>query len=165
MASPPEKASAILSFWKKLPLKVMLVMTVLCLLIQENFPFSDFPMYGSFSSYSYYVYLTDGQDQPIPVEGITGIRTSRLKKIFGGKLTEVRKDLEADGMEIKGYQFMTPGQQRPAGEYTLQWLLDNCKAHARPALHKHRPLRFHKVGLKYQDGEIVKEPAFIAEVP
>ena len=165
MAPPLEKASAILSILKKLPLKVMLVVTILCLLIRENFPFSNFPMYGSFSDYSYYVYLSDGRDQPVPVEGITGIRTSRLQKIFGGKLEEVREDLEAQGVEIGGYRFMTPAQQGPAGEYTLQWLLDNCKEHARPALDARRPLRFHKVGLRYEKGKIVKEPALIAEVP
>lgn len=162
MAPRWKKTSVIL---EKVPLKVMFLVTASCLVLQENFPFSDFPMYGSFANYSYYVYVTDAEDQPIPVEGITGVRTSRLKKIYGTRLKEVRRDLESAGVEIKGYQFMTTEQQRSAGEYALEWLIGNCKEHARPELERHRPLRFHKVGLRLTEGEIKSEPALIAEVP
>ncbi|MEM7145572.1 MAG: hypothetical protein AAF591_10580 [Verrucomicrobiota bacterium] len=161
MANFSDKARAFLSW---MPLKVMFVLVVLCLLLRENFPFSHFPMYSSFSRHSYYVYVADANNEPIPIEGITSIRTSALKKTYQGKLAEVREDLEAQGVEINGFHFMTPEQCRPAGEYTLRWLIENCKEHARPELYRHRPLNFHVVGLRYEDREIVEAPAHIATV-
>jgi hypothetical protein len=161
MANFTNKAKA---FLEGMPLKVMFVVVILCLVLRENFPFSHFPMYSSFSSYSYYVYVADANDEPIPIEAITSIRTSALKKAYQGKLEEVREELESEGVEIEGFQFMTPEQCRPAGEYTLQWLIENCKEHARPELYGHRPLNFHVVGLRYKDGEINQIPAHIATV-
>jgi hypothetical protein len=36
----------------------VVVLMALCLLLNENFPFSHFPMSSSFSNYSYYVYIS-----------------------------------------------------------------------------------------------------------
>jgi hypothetical protein len=107
MANFTNKAKA---FLEGMPLKVMFVVVILCLVLRENFPFSHFPMYSSFSSYSYYVYVADANDEPIPIEAITSIRTSALKKAYQGKLEEVREELESEGVEIEGFQFMTPEQ-------------------------------------------------------
>ncbi|MEM8955800.1 MAG: hypothetical protein AAGD22_16720 [Verrucomicrobiota bacterium] len=161
MSNIVDKARAFLGW---MPLKVVAVLVVLCLLLRENFPFSHFPMYSSFSRNSYYVYVADANHEPIPIEEITSIRTSALKKAYQGKLEEVREGLEAQGVEIRGFQFMTPEQCRPAGEYTLRWLIENCKEHARPELYQYRPLNFHVVGLRYEDREIVSAPVHIATV-
>jgi hypothetical protein len=61
--------------------KWLLVMTVLCLALRENYPFSNFPMYSSFNNRTYYLYLTDAQGKPIKTRQF-GLSSSGLKKIF-----------------------------------------------------------------------------------
>ncbi len=150
----------------KIPAPAFLLTILLCIAFQENFPFSDFPMYGRISNNTSYVYLTDSQDKPIPVEELTSIRTGKLKKIYSSKLKQVRKELEDSGVEIQGFQFMTVEQRRPAGEYTLKWLYENCRETARPQLYAHRPLRFHVVEVKVgPDRKMQHKHFLVAEVP
>jgi hypothetical protein len=61
--------------------KWLLVMTVLCLVLRENYPFSNFPMYSSFASRTYYLYLTDAKGTAIQTTRF-GLASSTLKKIF-----------------------------------------------------------------------------------
>ena len=61
--------------------KWLLVMTVLCLALRENYPFSNFPMYSSFSQRTYFLYLTNAQGNPISMRKY-GLPNSVLKKIF-----------------------------------------------------------------------------------
>jgi hypothetical protein len=70
--------------------KWLLVMTVLCLALRENYPFSNFPMYSSFSQRTYYLYLTNGRGEPIKTRQF-GLSSSALKKIFDRAR---RKELE-----------------------------------------------------------------------
>ena len=153
-------------YLRRTPAPALLIATVLCLALQENYPFSDFPMYSSFSSYSYYIYITDSQDNPIPIAEICSIRTSKLKKKYGDYLKDHRKKLEKEGVEIKGYQYMTLEQRRLPGEQTLAWLYEACREGAREELYSHRPLRFHQVQLKMQPDKTIREThLMVAELP
>lgn len=80
----------------------MIALTVLLLVLRENYPFSHFPMYSSFSRHTYYVYVKDRRGDPIPVLELSGIRTSSLKKIYNTRLKKTLKDLrDADPGEGK----------------------------------------------------------------
>lgn len=59
----------------------LLVMTILCLGLRENYPFSNFPMYSSFNNRTYYLYLTDANGAAIRTKEF-GLSSSALKKIF-----------------------------------------------------------------------------------
>ncbi len=61
--------------------KWLLVMTVFCFALRENYPFSNFPMYSSFNNRTYYLYLTDALGKPIKTRQF-GLSSSGLKKIF-----------------------------------------------------------------------------------
>jgi len=61
--------------------KWLLVMTLLCLVLRENYPFSQFPMYASFSHKTYYLYLTNATGEEIPTQPFA-ISNSGLRKIF-----------------------------------------------------------------------------------
>lgn len=61
--------------------KWLLVMTLLCLVLRENYPFSNFPMYSSFNNRTYYLHLTDAQGKAIKTR-LFGLSSSGLKKIF-----------------------------------------------------------------------------------
>ncbi len=70
--------------------KWLLVMTVLCLVLGENYPFSNFPMYSSFTHHTYFLYLTDAKGQALKTRQF-GLTSSALKKIFDRSR---RKELE-----------------------------------------------------------------------
>jgi len=138
---------------------------VICLAVKEEFPFSHFPMYESFSDYSFVVYIADRNGDPIPVQSITSQKTSKLKKIFNKEQKRVRKELEAAGVEINGYQFMTSEQRRPAGEKTLEWLYANSKASGVEQLLGSAPLRLYYIHLRVGESGLERTVELIAEVP
>jgi hypothetical protein len=62
-------------------LTVFLTITLLCLILRENYPFSDFRMYSGFGRKSYVIYLADAAGRPLPTNRF-GLASSTLKKIF-----------------------------------------------------------------------------------
>jgi hypothetical protein len=151
--------------FRRFPLKVCLVFVVLCLALKENFPFSHFPMYESFSDYSFVVYVADKNGDPIPIEAISGQRTNALKKIFNKEQKKVRKSLEASGVKIDGYQFMTKEQRQPAGEEALRRLFKDSKPSGLAQLRDAAPLRFYYIHLRIGEDGLERETELIAEVP
>ena len=149
---------------RRVPLKVALLVTVVCLAVKEEFPFSHFPMYQSFSDYSFNVYIADRDGNPLPVQTITSHKTSKLKKIFNTEQKRVRKELEKEGVEIEGYRFMTKEQRRPAGEHTLEWLYANSKPSGIETLHSAAPLRLYYIHLRVGDEGFEREHELIAEM-
>ena len=137
----------------------------LCLLLKENFPFSHFPMYESFSDYSFVVYVADKNGDPMPVQAITSVKTSKLKKIFNDGQKAERKRLEKEGVEIEGYRFMSAAQRQPAGEKTLEWLFRKSKPEGLAQLEEAAPLRLYYVHLRVGENGFEKEEELIAESP
>ncbi len=150
---------------RMIPLKTALLVIVVCFAVRENFPFSHFPMYSSFSDYSYYIYFTDGKGEPVPILDLSGHKTSGLKKIYDKQLKKEREKLEKAGVEIGGYRFMTREQREPAAKYTLDWIYKNTKENRKAALAARRPLRLYHMHLRCEEGQTVEESEFIAELP
>ncbi len=73
-------------------------MTLLCLLLRENYPFSHFPMYASFSRKSYYLYLADSKGDEIPTRPFA-ISNSSLRKIYDSDYRIARKRFATSGSE------------------------------------------------------------------
>jgi hypothetical protein len=73
-------------FWKSRASSwpVFIAVTLLCLILRENYPFSNFPMYSSFAKKSFVIYLTDASGNALPTARF-GLGTSTLQKIFGAK--------------------------------------------------------------------------------
>jgi hypothetical protein len=61
--------------------KYLLLLTLLCLLFRENYPFSHFPMFSSFSKHSHYIYLSDASGRVLRTREF-GRSASDLTKIF-----------------------------------------------------------------------------------
>lgn len=76
----------------------LLLMTAFCLALGENYPFSNFPMYSSFSSRTYYLCLTDAEGRPIRTKQF-GLSSSGLKKIFDRYRRKELKRFENSGNE------------------------------------------------------------------
>jgi hypothetical protein len=61
--------------------RCLLVMVLLGLILRENYPFSNFPMYSSFSRRTYFIYLANAAGEPIKTRDLK-LSNSTLKKIF-----------------------------------------------------------------------------------
>ena len=55
---------------------------VLSLLLRENFPFSQFPMYGNPTAVAQYYHLTDGDGKPLPIVTLTGKTAPQMGKML-----------------------------------------------------------------------------------
>ncbi|MDQ3119972.1 MAG: hypothetical protein M3Q89_10465 [Verrucomicrobiota bacterium] len=110
----------VLDFLRRIPGRPLLLITAVCLLLREEFPFSHFPMYSSFGRSTYYVYLTNGADQPLPTVTTLGVSTPTLKKIYE---SEVRREMER--IPRASRKSLSLEQRRPAGERVLQRLLNS----------------------------------------
>ena len=73
--------TSVIGWTRRTRYQCLLVMVLLCLLLRESYPFSNFPMYSSFSRQTYYLYLTDADGQPLKTPEF-GLPASGLKKIF-----------------------------------------------------------------------------------
>ena len=121
-------------------------------------------MYQSFSDYSYVIYIADKDGEPLPIQTITSYKTSKLKKIFDDEQELERERLEAAGVEIEGFRFMTAEQRRSAGEKTLEWLYRKSKDKGWEQLKAAAPLRVYYVHLRVGEDGFEKEPELIAEM-
>jgi len=82
--------------WRRTRCKWLLVITVLCLGLRENYPFSNFPMYSSFSQHTYFLYLANVAGEPIKTRQL-GLSSSALKKIFDRARRQELEHFEKSG--------------------------------------------------------------------
>ena len=82
--------SSALAWLRRTRCKCLLVMTLLGLVLRENYPVSNFPMYSSFTARAYYLYLTNAKGTPLATRRF-GLSATRLKKVFDRHL---RKELK-----------------------------------------------------------------------
>jgi len=107
--------AAVARWFRRSRCKCLLVMTLLCLVLRENYPFSHFPMYASFSKKSYYLYLADAKGDEIPTRPFA-ISNSGLRKIYDSDYRIARKRFADAGSE------KVPLAESAAGEALLQYL-------------------------------------------
>ena len=123
----------------------------------EFYPFSNFPMYASFTPDTYYVYVTDLEDKPVAITRLTGKVLSNLKKQYD---TELKAEKKVVGGNVRQADLPLEVRQR-AGEVVLRWLLPF--AHQAP-LAKLGGLRLKQVNISYGPNGIVKETLQVGEV-
>jgi hypothetical protein len=137
--------------WTDVPLRILLVLTLLNLLLRENFPFSHFPMYASFGDFTYYVFVADEHDEPLALRRVFGVSAPFLKKLYDG---EVRAHRRAG----RALSAMTPTELNRAGLVALTHLWGRAPAGC-------RLLRLYQVNLRH-DGRTVRETRMlVAEMP
>ena len=136
---------------------LLIGLTVACLVIKEQYPFSNFPMYSSFTNRTYYVHLADGNDQPLPSIPTIGMSTPTLKKVYDG---EVRRQTRQ--LQIRRQQ-LTPEQKQAIGGPILERLKNTANAHA-PGQPIPDVLRLYQVDIELTDGRFEKRRTLIAEL-
>ena len=119
----------------------------------EFFPFSSFPMYSGFSPRPFIVYLADGDGQPFGAYHEFQVRTSVVKKDYERRLKAIKKESGVDLAKL------TPEQKRPAGEATLNHLVDTLASAKPPG-----PIQLWEIIITRKAGKIVRSPMMVAEI-
>lgn len=143
----------------KIPLLFCAVMTAVLWLVGENYPFSNFPMYSNFQPETDYLWISDGNDQPLAVQKVFGHRTSTLKKVFGRNIKSTRDDVkQRTGRGVK-LEELPPEAWEAAGVETLRWMCLSTRNAALPPV-----IRLHRVELRLKDEEILPTSHRVAEL-
>lgn len=126
----------------------------------EFYPFSNYPMYSSFEAETYYVYVTDGGDQPVAMGKVFGVPASDVKKAFDRKLDAAKK---ASGGKVRKANLPLE-VQAAAGSEVLEWLKANAPNDQKPGIAKLGALRLYRMDIRYDGSTLVKTPRRVGEV-
>ena len=132
----------------------LVVITAACLVIEEQYPFSHFPMYSSFSSKTDYVYLADGADRPLPSFLTIGLSTATLKKMFQSEVRIERRRRPK-----------TPEAVAESRRAAANTLLSRFRAADAAGTIADLPevLRLYEVEIRLADSQITKEATLVGE--
>jgi hypothetical protein len=158
----------LLTLWQALPLKFLWLLVLFSAFLLpwlqrkqskpgEFYPFSNFPMYSKFAPNTYYVMVTDLQDNPIPITPLTGKVLSNLKKTYD---TELRTIKAQSGPDMR-LETMPLHLRSQAGQKTLTWLNAFIPSPDRSQL---GGLRLKQINISWKDGSIQKETLPVGEL-
>lgn len=144
---------------RRLPIKTFIVVLAACWFAKDNYPLSHFPMYDKFPDHTFYIFLKDGNDDPIPLQEITGTRTASFKKPYDRELNAIRKKLKKRKREL------SIAERQPAALRSLETLYRNATPPVKKRLEKLSPLRLYHADI-YMTAEGIDErpPELIAEL-
>lgn len=134
--------------------RLMLFAVVISLLIRENYPFSHNPMYSRFDPYTYFLHVTDENDNVLFFREEFGFSAIRLKKVFATNFKKVRKDPATAGLSREEHW-------RIAGERTLQQY-DRQRSPNTDTPARYRTLKLVRTDIQLGDGKVDEEVAVIA---
>ena len=133
-------------------LSIVVALTAVNLIIKDHFPFSHFPMYTSFGRETYYLYITDQNDDVVPVQHFR-MSSTALKKIYRAQVLQ-----EHPGAKV---EHLPPEALQRAGEYALDYLHHRPRRKSLPATFE--TLRLYQVHLWVEEGDVRKSTRLIAE--
>lgn len=123
--------------------------------VKENFPFSNYPMYGDPDPVSEYYHLADGEGKALAVRTLTGVTCPQVGKILRKYGDERGKQL---GVRRKN---LPPEEWKRIRDKIMGELRDKAKAHGNTLPGK---LRIMHTTIEYKNGGIVETPrVFFAE--
>jgi len=116
-------------------------------------------MYDKFPDHTFFVYMADGEGEPLPFQEFTGFGTSKLKKQYDKEIGEVRKALKKRKLEL------TPEERRESGDKILRRMYENSSEDGKAKFREHSPVRMYHVWIKMIDGmPKEEEPEMVGEV-
>ncbi len=142
------------TWWCKTPLTALLIYCAISLLLEENYPFSHYPMYSNPGSDRSYYIVADADGQPIPIADLTGITCPKVGKMYRKKAGELASRLKLDRGSLP------TEQQQKVGEEIFAQLRLYAKQ-----LNKSLPdkLVLQKVDINLRDGKITENPKVLAQ--
>ena len=101
----------------------MLVLVVFSLIVDETYPFSDFPMYSRFPAYTDYYYFADGDGEPLPTKDCFGVSASAMKKMYVNRVKKLADKKSKETGERVGGSELSAEEQEAIGDEVLDYLL------------------------------------------
>ncbi len=132
------------------------VMVALMLIIKEQFPFSNFPMYSVLPDSTICLQLTDAQDKVIPIVPVFGGAITVLKKQLNNEIKVVQSK-----SAIKKRDDVPPEVTRAAGAKVLRWLLTHFKCNDPKLIGQ--AIKLQQITFSVKDGRVVREVETLAE--
>jgi hypothetical protein len=101
--SPPDKLIPAAWYWlMRTPLTVLAIYCLVSIGLEENYPFSHYPMYSNPSAgRSYYMMADAATGNPLPIADLTGITCPKIGKIWRTKIAEIKKDKDKSEIDEK----------------------------------------------------------------
>lgn len=112
--------------WFRPPFPAMLVLVLALYLIREEFPFSNFPMYSNINEEADVTFVTDQNDQPLPMKALFKTSSGTSKKMYKKELGTLTN---AQGRDS---DHATAEERARAGRAVLDMLLPRLIAKAVP---------------------------------
>lgn len=155
--------------WQRLPFRfhwiTVIVMAFLIPLLTrktdkpgEFYPFSNFPMYASFTPDTYLVFITDQNDQPIPIKISLGTAASDVKKTYDRKLNDL-KSRAPKGLRRADLPLPLKNE---AAHATLQAIASKIDLPSQlPGV---TALRLYQTDIRYQDAQLQQSTQQVGEL-
>ena len=91
-----KRISVLKTIWQRLPFRHMTALIVALFVIKEQFPFSNFPMYSNFDNEADVIFVTDQNDEPVPMDQVFRTGSAATKKTYKGELARIVNPLGRD---------------------------------------------------------------------
>lgn len=148
-----DRAVEIFRSWRCGPLACI---AIAGLLLHEEFPFSHFPMYSSFTNKVTYVYLATALGEPLATNSSAGMHTANLKKVFDSDLQKERKRVGARGK-------VTDAERRATAARVLATVR---RSHSTQAdSDETNPARLYEVNIVLHEHRFDRTTTLLAEAP
>lgn len=136
------------------PLTTLAIYTLLSLVLEENYPLSDYPMYSNPSAERPYYMITDGEGNALPIQTLTGVTCPKIGKIYRTKAEKLAKELDVKASDLK------PEHLQAISMEMFTYLRQEAaqkKAEMPPKL------RLVKSYLSYESGRVVETPNLVGQ--
>ena len=136
-------------------IKPLIFLIAFSLIVGEQYPFSDFPMYGNFNPKTFYLLIENEKAEIIPLSKTCGMNYQSIKKIY-----KTKYKIEDRLKEVKN-------PSKKAGEKTLKQIDQICKKRNKKKnskYSKHRTLNLYKITLKLEAYEIKRLKKLISSI-
>lgn len=140
-------------WWLHTPLTALVLYCLVSVQLQENYPFSHFPMYSNPSAERPYYMIADGDGQPLPIGTLTGITCPKVGKIYRTECQDLANKLKLNKDRLP------PEHKQAIGEKMFAYLRAEASSHKHELPEK---LQLIRMEISYQNGQIIETPEIIA---
>jgi hypothetical protein len=141
--------------WWHTPLFFLLVYCLVSLLLRENYPISNFPMYANPSAdRSYYIVADAATGKPVPIADVSGITCPKIGKTYRKKAEELEAKLNIRKDQIN------PAQQQAIGLEIFQQLRQSAQESNLSGLPSR--LMLQRVDIIWRDDAMTEHPTTLA---
>jgi hypothetical protein len=136
----------------RIPFREVWLSVVLLLIVGENYPFSNFPMYSSLEEESVYLVVENGRGEMLP-----------YVTTFRSRSTYVPKALKAERRKLEQSGISPEAALTQAGKNVLLYLVGRAEPQKRGDLLRNG-LRLIEVRISVEDSRLKEEETVVAEI-